>query len=160
PYSSILLSNFLPSFFFNAPSLSEIYTLSLHDALPISKPIFQSITKLLEQIRIDNDFFISILLPIGLFLVMICLFVKFTYILLMNDNSKRNSEKNAIFKEVKTLYNVEKVETDNTDIRTSLEIAIDEAMAPIKLNWLHSISKKVILWVEKKKVIETVKSFV
>lgn len=122
----------------------------------LAKPIFQSITKLLEQIRIDNDFFISILLPIGLFLVMICLFVKFTYILLMNDNSKRNSEKNAIFKEVKTLYNVEKVETDNTDIRTSLEIAIDEAMAPIKLNWLHSISKKVILWVKKKKVIRAI----
>src|SRR5205085_9930906 len=32
---SILL--FLPLFFFNAPSTTDIYTLSLHDALPISQ---------------------------------------------------------------------------------------------------------------------------
>src|SRR5205085_12665283 len=39
PLSPHLLSSFLPfyfSFFFNHPATTEIYTLSLHDALPIS----------------------------------------------------------------------------------------------------------------------------
>lgn len=120
------------------------------------KPISQDIIKTLKQVQIDNNFLVSILLPIFLFLVVIYLLVRFTYILLMNDNSKRNSEKNAIFKEVKTLYNVENVETDNTDLRTPLEIARDEAMAPIKLEWLSWIMKKVISWLKNKGVIRAI----
>ena len=120
------------------------------------KPISQDIIKSLKQVQIDNNLLVSILLPIFLFLVVIYLLVRFTYILLMNDNSKRNSEKNAIFKEVKTLYNVENVETDNTDLRTPLEIARDEAMSPIKLEWLSWMMKEVISWLKKKNVIRTV----
>ena len=120
------------------------------------KPISQDIIKSLKQVQIDNNLLVSILLPIFLFLVVIYLLVRFTYILLMNDNSKRNSEKNAIFKEVKTLYNVENVETDNTDLRTPLEIARDEAMSPIKLEWLSWMMKEVISWLKKKNVISTV----
>lgn len=120
------------------------------------KPISQDIIKSLRQVQIDNNLLVSILLPIFLFLVVIYLLVRFTYILLMNDNSKRNSEKNAIFKEVKTLYNVENVETDNTDLRTPLEIARDEAMSPIKLEWLSWMMKEVISWLKKKNVIRTV----
>src|SRR5947207_6403251 len=30
---------FFSSFFFNVPATTEIYTLSLHDALPISRPV-------------------------------------------------------------------------------------------------------------------------
>src|SRR5205085_11485946 len=33
---NLLISYFFALFFFNAPSTTEIYTLSLHDALPIS----------------------------------------------------------------------------------------------------------------------------
>src|SRR5206468_10611018 len=33
------LTHPFPSFFFNAPAPTEIYTLSLHDALPISRPL-------------------------------------------------------------------------------------------------------------------------
>ena len=120
------------------------------------KPISQDIIKSLKQVQIDNNLLVSILLPIFLFLVVIYLLVRFTYILLMNDNSKRNSEKNGIFKEVKTLYNVENVETDNTDLRTPLEIAIDEAMSPIKLEWLSWMMKEEISWLKKKNVIRTV----
>lgn len=120
------------------------------------KPISQDIIKSLKQVQIDNNLLISILLPTFLFLVVIYLLVRFTYILLMNDNSKRNSEKNAIFKEVKTLYNVENVETDNTDLRTPLEIARDEAMSPIKLEWLSWMMKEVISWLKKKNVIRIV----
>ena len=120
------------------------------------KPISLDIIKSLKQVQIDNNLLVSILLPIFLFLVVIYLLVRFTYILLMNDNSKRNSEKNAIFKEVKTLYNVENVETDNTDLRTPLEIARDEAMSPIKLEWLSWMMKEVISWLKKKNVIRTV----
>lgn len=120
------------------------------------KPISQDIIKSLKQVQIDNNLLVSILLPTFLFLVVIYLLVRFTYILLMNDNSKRNSEKNAIFKEVKTLYNVENVETDNTDLRTPLEIARDEAMSPIKLEWLSWMMKEVISWLKKKNVIRIV----
>lgn len=120
------------------------------------KPISQDIIKSLKQVQIDNNLLVSILLPTFLFLVVIYLLVRFTYILLMNDNSKRNSEKNAIFKEVKTLYNVENVETDNTDLRTPLEIARDEAMSPIKLEWLSWMMKEVISWSKKKNVIRIV----
>src|SRR5438067_13867274 len=35
--SSAIIAN-VPYFFFNAPATTEIYTLSLHDALPISFP--------------------------------------------------------------------------------------------------------------------------
>src|SRR6478735_8833326 len=35
PCKSLSFINFLPSFFFNDPPTTEIYTLSLHDALPI-----------------------------------------------------------------------------------------------------------------------------
>src|SRR5436305_13572454 len=35
--------SFIPSFFFNATATTEIYTLSLHDALPISIPLHHSL---------------------------------------------------------------------------------------------------------------------
>src|SRR6266704_3727731 len=38
-YYSLLLPILLPFFFFTAPATTELYTLSLHDALPISRPL-------------------------------------------------------------------------------------------------------------------------
>src|SRR5436305_13655680 len=42
----IFLSLFSFFFFFNDPATTEIYTLSLHDALPISGPAFRSFTSM------------------------------------------------------------------------------------------------------------------
>src|SRR6201746_2362594 len=51
PRSPIFLYRFFFFFFFNDPATTEIYTLSLHDALPISSRIAQhdQIALLLEQ---------------------------------------------------------------------------------------------------------------
>src|SRR5207244_13150618 len=38
-YTSVFTTIFLYFFFFHAPSTTEIYTLSLHDALPICPPV-------------------------------------------------------------------------------------------------------------------------
>src|SRR5216683_7857148 len=38
----VLLDNFSSLFFFNDTATTEIYTLSLHDALPISSPVGQT----------------------------------------------------------------------------------------------------------------------
>src|SRR5438094_6733149 len=46
-YSLSLFSSFSPFFFFNDPATTEIYTLSLHDALPISK----TVAEIQDQIR-------------------------------------------------------------------------------------------------------------
>src|SRR5262249_28249507 len=42
PYTSILLSHHFLLFFFNAPPPPQLYTLSLHDALPISRPYVEA----------------------------------------------------------------------------------------------------------------------
>src|SRR5205823_13793036 len=41
---------FLFFFFFTAPSTTEIYTLSLHDALPILRPGFSAIDRLVDAV--------------------------------------------------------------------------------------------------------------
>ena len=54
----VLLSFFFRFFFFKDPATTEIYTLSLHDALPISivPPIYQSATYVLDEVGKDKGY--------------------------------------------------------------------------------------------------------
>ena len=121
----------------------------------LAKTVSKNITESLAKIKVDSNSWVSIISSILLLVVLIYLFVRFTYILLMNDNSKRNSEKNAIFEEVKTLYNFDKVKKDNTELRIALEIAMDNALSPIKLNWLKDFCKGIINWGQNESVIRS-----
>src|SRR5436309_9864866 len=52
----LLLSHFLTMFFFNDTATTEIYTLSLHDALPILKTKLSLLPKKLFRIRMSRNF--------------------------------------------------------------------------------------------------------
>src|SRR6266496_6409331 len=49
PQWQIASSCFLPFFFFNDTATTEIYTLSLHDALPIPEPLVWMVAELLRR---------------------------------------------------------------------------------------------------------------
>src|SRR5207248_6447614 len=53
PYSSLFLFSF---FFFNDPATTEIYTLSLHDALPISLPADERWRIMQEHIKVGREY--------------------------------------------------------------------------------------------------------
>src|SRR5437899_8225148 len=54
------LSSFFFFFFFNDPATTEIYTLSLHDALPISSLLQERVPKILPNVQwMDEEQYLS-----------------------------------------------------------------------------------------------------
>lgn len=92
-----------------------------------------------------NNQIVSSILYILLLLILTFLFLRFSYILITSDNFQKNNIKKAIFKEVKSLYEENTVDKDNTDLRSSFDIAINS----IKLIWTKKLEQFVAKLIKK-----------
>lgn len=106
--------------------------------------------KQLSEINWSNNQIISLIISLILLIILTLLFIRLSYILITNDTSKRDNMKKAIFKEVGNLYENDKVNVDNIDLRSSFDIACDDAISPIKFEWTSKL-----WWAIKKLVKKT-----
>lgn len=113
-------------------------------------------SNLLKQLsKIDwlNNKIASLVIYFVLLIILTFLFIRFSYILITSDSSKRDNMKKAIFQEVEILYEKDKVDIDNTDLRSPFEIACDEAFIPIKFEWANWLKNYFINLIEKLTVL-------
>lgn len=143
------------------PSKNKWYTvvagiLTVISGNEIVKAIWGDLYKDLKKMKWANSQMLSLIIYFVLLIIVVFLFVRFSYILINSDNSRRDNMKIAIFKEVELLYEKEKVASDNTDLRSSFEIARNKAFEPIKFEWIQNLKKAFIELIEESNFLRSI----
>lgn len=143
------------------PSKNKWYTvvagiLTVISGNEIVKSIWGDLYKDLKKMKWANSQMLSLIIYFVLLIIVVFLFVRFSYILINSDNSRRDNMKIAIFKEVELLYEKEKVASDNTDLRSSFEIARNKAFEPIKFEWIQNLKKAFIELIEESNFLRSI----
>lgn len=88
-------------------------------------------------------------------LIVLGCFIRFIFIIINSDSSKRDNEKRAVFKEVQQLFEREEV-PDRELQRTNFEKIADRAFGSMDLSWLNNVIDKLKNMVNSEKFFRSI----